>query len=266
MARARAGRRIVWGLLALAVAAGAWLLLRPTDDRSLQRIRDLGVLRVGIDPSFPPFETLDASGQIVGFDADLAQALAQRWGVRVQFESIGFDGLLDALWAGRIDAVISALPLEPRFSKDVAYSQPYFEAGLRLVTRTAAPIRSSADLTGRRLAVELGSEGDAEARRLRQRTPGLVLLTFAAPLDALQALLEDTADVALVDGITAQQFVTTHADVRLIEPALTSAPYVIALPVKARRLLTEVNQALHDLAETGVLQQLERKWLAEAPQ
>ena len=82
----------------------------------------------------------------------------------MQFESIGFDGLLDAIWAGRVDAIISALPLEPRYTKDIAYSQPYFEAGLRLVTITATPIAATADLAGRKLAVELGSDADAEAR------------------------------------------------------------------------------------------------------
>ncbi|MFZ1269138.1 MAG: ABC transporter substrate-binding protein, partial [Anaerolineae bacterium] len=177
-------------IILLVVGIAAVLILRPDEDRSMQRIRDLGVLRVGVDPSFPPFESLDASGQIVGFDADLAAGLARRWGVRVQFESIGFDGLLDAIWAGRVDAIISALPLEPRYTKDIAYSQPYFEAGLRLVTITATPIAATTDLAGRKLAVELGSDADAEARRLRQRIPGLTLVTFATPAEALQALVD----------------------------------------------------------------------------
>lgn len=249
------------GLLALGIAAV--LILRPTDDRSLQRIRDLGVLRVGMDPSFPPFESLDANGQIVGFDADLAAALARRWGVRVQFESIGFDGLLDAIWAGRVDAVISALPLEPRYTKDVAYSQAYFEAGLRLVT-TTAPIAASADLAGRTLALELGSDADAEARRLRQRLPALTLVTFATPAEALQAVVDGAADAAVVGGVTARQFVSQHPSARIVGPALTSAPYVIALPVKARRLIVEVNAALRDLQSDGTLAALEETWFGGA--
>ncbi len=253
--------------IAVLILAGiaAVLILRPAEDRSLQRIRDLGVLRVGVDPSFPPFENLDARGQIVGFDADLAASLATRWGVRVQFESIGFDGLLDAIWAGRVDAVISALPLDPAYTRDIAYSQPYFEAGLRLVTAGAAPIGSTADLAGRRLAVELGSEADAEARRLRQRVPDLTLVTLAAPAEVLQALMDGVADAAVVDGVTARQFVGQQATARIVGPALVSAPYVIALPVKARRLLAEVNQALNDLAADGALAGLEEKWFTEAP-
>lgn len=251
----------------LVVAAGiaAALLLRPADDRSLQRIRDLGVLRVGVDPSFPPFENLDASGQIVGFDADLAASLATRWGVRVQFESIGFDGLLDAIWAGRVDAVISALPLDPAYTRDIAYSQPYFEAGLRLVTVGAAPIGSTADLAGRRLAVELGSDADAESRRLRQRIPELAVIALATPTEVLQAVMDGAADAAVVDGVTARQFVSQQPAARIVGPALVSAPYVIAMPVKARRLLAEVNQALDDLAAEGILAGLEAKWFTEAP-
>ena len=250
-------------IILLVVGITAVLILRPDEDRSMQRIRDLGVLRVGVDPSFPPFESLDASGQIVGFDADLAAGLARRWGVRVQFESIGFDGLLDAIWAGRVDAIISALPLEPRYTKDIAYSQPYFEAGLRLVTITATPIAATTDLASRKLAVELGPDADAEARRLRQRIPGLTLVTFATPAEALQALVDGAADAAVVDGVTARQFVGQQATARIVGPALTSAPYVIALPVKARRLLVEVNQALNDLQANGTLAGLEEQWFAE---
>ena len=109
---------------------------------------------------------------------------------------------------------------------------------------TTTRITSSADLTGRTLALELGSDADAEARRLRQRIPALTIVTFATPAEALQAVLDGAADAAVVDGVTARQFVSQQASARIIEPALTSAPYVIALPSKARRLLAEVNQAL----------------------
>ncbi|MEJ5197926.1 MAG: transporter substrate-binding domain-containing protein, partial [Anaerolineae bacterium] len=80
-------------------------------DRVWSHIQETGVWRVGMDPSFPPFENLDvATGRPVGFDVDLAQAIAGRWGVRVEFVGIGFDQLLDAVAAHRVDSAISALP------------------------------------------------------------------------------------------------------------------------------------------------------------
>ena len=52
---------------------------------------------MAMDASFPPFEDLDEAGQPVGFDVDLAQAIAARWGVQLQIEGVGFDGLVDAV-------------------------------------------------------------------------------------------------------------------------------------------------------------------------
>ena len=157
---------------ALAITALALLLVvvgvllwrsahRNNEDRVWERIQRSGVWRVGMAPSFPPFESLDENGQPVGYDVDLAQAIAACWGVEVSFQGIGFDGLLAALWAGKADSVISALPVDPRLARDVAYSIPYFEAGLLLVVAEGTTdIAAPDDLTGRRLAVEWGSEGD----------------------------------------------------------------------------------------------------------
>lgn len=268
MLRARAHRR--WWLL---LAAGLLLvgmlvavLARGAQDRSLETIRSLGVLRVGLDPSFPPFESPEADGQIVGYDVDLAQALAAQWGVQVQIEPIGFDGLLDAIWAGRVDLVISALPLDPRFTRDLAYSQPYFDGGLFLVARSSdTTIQQANDLANRRLAVEWGSDADAQGRQLRTRLPGLELVSFQTPAEALDAVMAGRADAALVDGVTARQFVMRNRGARIVEPPLVSAPYVIAMPVKARTLQRAVDEALQSMRRDGTLQQLEERWFTGNP-
>src|SRR5690606_37665238 len=98
-----------------------------------------GTWRVGLDPSFPPFEMLDANGQIIGFDVALAQELAALWGLEVEFVSIGFDSLLDAVRTGQVDSVVSAYPYDPRLTRDVRFSTPYFEAGIRLAIRDDSP-------------------------------------------------------------------------------------------------------------------------------
>ena len=73
----------------------------PTEDRTWQMMQQRGVWRIGTDPSFPPFDQLDASGQPVGYDIDLARQMAADWGMQVEIVSIGFDSLLDALTSGQ---------------------------------------------------------------------------------------------------------------------------------------------------------------------
>jgi len=70
-----------------------WFFLVPRDDGTLAEIRRRGTLRVGLDASFPPFETIDEDNQIVGLDVDIARAIAADIGVELELVNIGFDGI-----------------------------------------------------------------------------------------------------------------------------------------------------------------------------
>lgn len=251
-------------ILALAMTF-LWRTVSPARDRFWERIQATGQWRVGIDPSFPPFETLDSEGKPLGFDVDLANAIAARWGVRAQLESVGFDGLMDAVWASKVDSAISALPYQPQFSQDLAFSRPYFEAGLVLVTgKTGNAITSPEDLAGRRVAVEWGSEGDVQARELRRRFPELQIEPQETSQAALAAVVDGQADAALVDHISALQFAATDGRVVIAPKPVVSDPYVIVLPRKAPLLQRQVEEALTALEADGTLDRLTDKWFGQA--
>jgi ABC-type amino acid transport substrate-binding protein len=93
-----------------------------------------GLLRVGVDPSYPPFASIDSAGQLQGLEIALAQALADELAVHVHYVVLGYDGLYDALATDRADVLVSALVVNPAFSAAVRYTTPYYDAGLRLVS------------------------------------------------------------------------------------------------------------------------------------
>lgn len=248
--------------LLLAVALAAWWVLHPAD-RSLERISAQGVMRVGVDPSFPPFENVHGeTGAIEGFDVDLAWALGRELGnVRPEFVSIGFDGLYDALWARRVDLLLSALPVDPLLTEDVAYSRPYFNAGLRVLVRADLPeVRRVEDLASRRLGVEWGSEGDLKGRELRQRLAGLELIPYISPEEAFSALVRKEVDALLLEGVAALQYASRSPEAVLLDVLLTDQPYAVAVHPKDRALLRAVNQALERLEADGTLRALQEKW------
>ncbi len=255
---------LIVSILVLGVI-GSWLfsqLLGGDDDQTWEHIQQTGAWRVGMDPSFPPFDLLDSEGNPMGYDVDLARAIAARWGIQVEIVATGFDGLTDALMAGRIDSVISALPHDPRLTADLSYSSSYFEAGVRLAVIESSPISSVADLAGKRLAVEWGSNGDAEARRLQRDEPLIQRHTFSTPQEALGALLNGEADGILVDGVTLRQMQADGAGIVAVGPALESTPYVIAMPLGATMLQEEINAVLADFVATGFLDTLEIRWFS----
>jgi len=262
----RTRRWMAFGAAALALA-GAWLMLagRP-DDGTLERVRQTGVLRVGLDASFPPFEALDSGGQVTGYDADLATALAARLAARAEFVTVGYDGLYEALAANRVDVVVSSLAYDPRRTRDVAYSPAYFNAGQQLVmpaglvTATTGTLPLTELLAGKRISVEWGSPGDMEARRLQHEAAGLRVQAFASAGEALAALLAGEADAAIFDGVALHQFSRSHPGQLSAVRQLTDESYVTATRINARSLAQAIDQALDDLRRSGALEAMETKW------
>lgn len=253
---------IICGGLALGLLLLALLLLRfgiLGRDPVWARIQETGVWRVGMDPSFPPFENLDvATQQPVGLDVDLAQAIATHWGVRVEFVGVGFDQLVDAVYAHKVDSALSALPIFQGRTEEVAFSEPYIEAGIVLAVPADSPIRGPDDLAGRRVAAEWGSAGDAQARALQRRLPdGFSLVLRDTVTAALDAVLAGEADAALVDAIS----LALHGGDLLTVAVVASDPYVIVVPRNAPELLRAINDALAALAADGTLADIQGRWL-----
>jgi ABC-type amino acid transport substrate-binding protein len=259
-----------WVALAIVVAGAglAWasLSLFVRHDATLEQVQSSRVWLVALDPSFPPFESLDEStGKPVGFDVDLAEAIAARWGVRAQIVPAGFDELVDAVSAHRVQSAISALPVFPWRVKEVSFSSPYVEAGLLLAAPAGSPITSTASLAGRRVAVEWGSEGDAQARALQSELkPAARLLPLESPEAALSAVAGGQADATIIDAISLALFNRTASTrLKAIGAPLRSDPYVVIVPRDAGGLLQAVDDALAALEADGTLSRLRAKWLAE---
>lgn len=216
---------------------------------------------MGIDPSWPPFEYFDAGGEIVGLDVDLARAIGNELGVEVQFVVSGWEGLYDALRAGQFDLIISALPYDSWRTRDVLYSTAYFNAGPVIVTHADGEIRRPDDLAGRKVYVELGSEGDVQARRLQKRWPNVEIVSFDMAQTALEMLLTDPTGAAVVDHVSARLFMREHGGLRVVGEPLYDESYVMAVEGRAAALHKAVEKALRDLRERGELDALIARWL-----
>jgi ABC-type amino acid transport substrate-binding protein len=249
-----------------AAVLGLWLLLRVLpegEDPTWQRIVETGVLPICTDPSWRPFEYVDeVSGQIRGFDVDLARSLAGRLAPRVEARlvTVGFDGLYDALLAGRCDAVLSALPYEPMRTEDVVYSVAYFNAGLVIVTRQETDdIEELRDLEGRAVGVEWGfvPEGDSRQRSFLQ---DLGLRRYDTPPAALRALHAGEVEAAIVDRISALAYMGECRGLQIVGEPLADLNYVIPVRPDSFRLLGEINRVLLEMREDGTLDGLQQRW------
>lgn len=256
-------RRLIAGLVALGVVAWALFPLLRDAYRSIRYPPPPfphGVVRVGVDTSFPPF-ALDVNGELSGLDIDLGRALADEIGLPVRFVPIGFDGLYDALTTDRADLLISALRIDPRRTQEVRYTRPYFDNGLVLVTE-AASITTMQDVAGQRLAFEFGSAADNEARQYLRRVQPFTTLPYELPRYALDAVRLGHADAALVDATSYFLYQREHPAWQPQHNYITSVPYAIAVRLDRTPTFDTVDAALADLQASGQLQQIINRWLS----
>lgn len=227
------------------------------------RIEREGVLRVGLDPTFPPFEVAEGE-EVSGLDVDLAHALAHELGLEAEFVYFGYDGLYDALATEQVDMLISALVIVPGRTRDFAYSEPYFNAGeILIVPEGASDIEEMADLDGRRLAVELGAQGHVEATQWARRLRSLTILPYPSADDALSAVTRGDADAAVVDGVSGRLYLRSRPATglqRTREP-VTVEPYAMVVRIEDETLLAKLDEALASLAATGELDRITQRWL-----
>lgn len=234
-------------------------------DLTWQRIQEQGVMRVGMEANWVPFEYVDGAGQLAGFDVELARELGARLGLEVQFvANLSFDGLYDALTAGRADVIISAVVVDMARSADFSYSAPYFDAGQALVVRSDNDdIEAMQDLRGRMLAVELGSDGDTVARRWARRLADMSLLHTDSTDAALVAVAEGQADAALTDRASALIALKAAPgmDLHIAGEPVTEQQYAVVVHKESGELLRAVNATLAEMRRDGALQALERRWV-----
>jgi polar amino acid transport system substrate-binding protein len=221
------------------------------------------IIRVGIDPSNPPFAFYDQD-RLTGFEVELAERLGARISetLRVSFTVIGFDGIYDALRTEQFHMILGALAPDPLRTNDALYSHPYFDNGLVLVSRMDAPLNRMDDLPGHILAYALGSTAHAESDRWLRRLAPYETRRYELPEYALDAVALMQADAALVQRADALLYLRSHPEsaLSIAHNGVTVSPYVMLIPFHEARLHWLVNQALHEMERDGELEMLIQRW------
>lgn len=134
---------------------------------TLDSIKKLGVLRVGCEASYVPFTYRDSSGSIIGFDVEIVNKYLEPLGVKANFIDTQWSGVIPALYASRFDMIPTMSYTKERLER-VRFSIPYADASQALLVRAADKdkIKTIADMSGKTLAVKLGSPGETLKNRL----------------------------------------------------------------------------------------------------
>ena len=223
------------------------------------------VLKIGAEMTFPPFEFQDEGNkEYVGFDMDLARAIAKQMGLEPQIQNIGFDGLIPALEAGNIDIIVSGMSITEERKQKVGFSKPYYKSGLSIVVKNEnTTIKSFKDLEGKNIAVQIGTTGAEEARKIK----GAKVREYNSNSEAYMELKAGGVDAVVNDLPVNEYYMAKSGDksAKIVGDILNAEEYGIAVTKKNTELNEKVNKALDELKKNGEYEKIYMKWFNKKP-
>ncbi|BAU41899.1 basic amino acid ABC transporter substrate-binding protein [Leptolyngbya sp. O-77] len=258
-------RALVLGLLSLmcVVLFAACGGSTPTADGSSPSTADAAPLKVALDPTFPPFQSQTGAGQFEGFDIDLMNAVAEAGGFTMNMEGLPFDGIIPALQAGTIDATISTMTITKERAEVVDFSRPYFKAGLAIAVQDSnTDITGFDSLKGKKISAQIGTTGEAEARK----SGASEVRTFDSTPIALQELSNGNVDATISDAPAILYAIKSGGvrGVKVVGELLTEEFYGIATP-KGSPNLAKINTGLQTIIANGKYKEIYQKWFDGEP-
>jgi polar amino acid transport system substrate-binding protein len=228
---------------------------------SLSLARDPAPLRVGMELSYPPFEMADAKGQPEGVSVDLARAMAEALGRKLEILNIPFDGLIPSLKTGKIDLLLSSMTATPERARAIDFSDPYLSTGLCLLAGKNSPVQNAADCDqpGRTVAVKQGTTGHLHARQFKQARVLVLDRETACVLEVVQG----KADAFLYDQMSVLKHWQQNADTTraLLDP-FQKEQWAIGLRKGDDVLRLQVNAFLRDFRTRSGFEALGTRWLS----
>ncbi len=234
------------------------------------RVQNAGKIVVGTAADYEPFEFYNSDFALDGFDIALMKDLAQRMGLEVEFKDFAFDGLLDALRLGQVDAAISAISVTPERQALVDFSNLYYVGDdVALATKAfTGTIAAAADLAGLTIGVERGTtyqtwvqQNVIEAGLSNQDA----LRFYGDTTQIIRDLRNGTIDVALLGSLPAQQFIRRFPDLKIAGESFNTQEFGIAARTGSS-LINEFNKALLAAQSDGTFAQLVNTYLQVAPE
>lgn len=220
-----------------------------------------GVLIVGTNAEFPPFEYVDDNGEPDGFDIALIKAIGEKLGVEVEVENMEFASLVSSI-GSKIDVAIAGMTVTEERQQSVDFSDAYYEAVQYVILPVDSEIATAQDLEGKTIGVQLGTTGDFIAT---DDIADTTVNQYNKGVDAVNDLINGRVDCVIIDKNPALVFASKFEG-QLI--ALDGAQfdfgteeYAIAMPKGDTALAEQINAALAEIKADGTFDELVKTYI-----
>ena len=235
----------------------------PVIDRILQR----GEIAVGMAGNMPPMNMTSKEGELIGYEVDLAKAMAKAMGVRAKLTVMPFAELLPALQAGKIDLILSNMTITPGRNLKVAFVGPYFISGKAFLTKikTIAMADEAEDIDAKNTKL-VALKGSTSQAFVEDAIPDATLIAANDYDEAVKMVLEDKVHAMVADYPICVVSVFRYPNQGLLSvvTTLTYEPIGVGVPAGDPLLVNWVENFMGIAEETGFLQELQENWLLQA--
>lgn len=222
------------------------------------------VLVIGVDDVYPPMEFRNDSNELVGFDVDFVEALAEEMGMEVEFIPTAWDGIFSALNADKFDMIVSSVSITPDRLEKFEFSKPYLSNGqVLVVTPDNDVISSSADLADKKVGVQIGTTADIAAQKQKEITD-FELVAYDDIVQTFADMKTGRLDVIVVDYAVAIDFVSKHPEsYKITTTQLTNEPIGICMKKGNTELKEKLDKAITALQGGDKLVEISKEWLGD---
>jgi polar amino acid transport system substrate-binding protein len=214
-------------------------------------------LVMATNAEFPPYEYHDGDA-IVGIDAEIAQAIADKLNMELKIEDVAFDSIIPGVQAGKYDMGMAGMTVTDERLKSVNFSTSYAKGVQVVIVKEDSSIKSIDDVAGKKIGVQTSTTGDIYAsgdfgeENVTKYDNGAV---------AVQALVSGKVDCVIIDNEPAKSYVAANEGLKILETAYVEEDYAICFNKENTELMDKVNAALAELTADGTVQKIVDKYI-----
>jgi len=245
--------------------AGAVLLAFAACGKKAAYAND-GYLTLATSADFPPYEFYE-DNQVVGIDAEIAAAVAEKLGLKLKIEDMDFDSVIPAVQTGKADIGMAGLTVTEDRKAAVDFSDSYATGVQVIIVPEDSPIASLDDLSSNigtyRIGVQLATTGDIYASDTPENGGfgAENVEEYTKGADAILALTSDKIDCVIIDSEPAKAFVAANPGLKILDTEYAVEDYAIATSKDNKALTEQINKVLKDLIADGTVKGIVEKYI-----
>lgn len=227
---------------------GASATIVSAAESTLDVVTKRGKIIVGVRFDTPPYGYIDDQKETVGLDIDIAKYIAERLKVQLELVQVTGQTRIPMLTSGRVDMLVSALSVFRKRTEVVDFTIPYFYDGAKVMVRKGSPIRSFADLAGKRVSTVQGTPFE---KLIAAAYPTAKILAYQEYPQARLAVKQDLADAMVTDSVVLAGLVAGDNDLEIVGDFVTMAPLAIGVRYDDSKWRITLSMLIQDMWNEG---------------